>query len=146
MVKWNAIALAAPGSLLTAGLGVALVLAAFGRHPMWPYEPVNLSEAAAVRDEAEIVRLVERGEDPDAARNVRAGLLLDVAVRVTPLEAAVASKDPQIVRVVLANGAAVDASLWNRLRCLTESQEMMALLDQLRPAGVVMRCDDVSAQ
>ena len=65
--------LAAPGSPLTAALAVALVLAAFGRHPMWPDEPVNLnlSEAAAVRDSGEIVRLVERGENPDAARNVR---------------------------------------------------------------------------
>ena len=140
--------LAAPGSPLTAALAVALVLAAFGRHPMWPDEPVNLtlSEAAAVRDSGEIVRLVERGENPDAARNVRPGLLLDVAVRLTPIEAAVASRDPQIVRVVLANGAALDGSLWNRLQCLTESQEMTALLDQLRPADVVMRCDDVSAQ
>ena len=40
-----------------------------------------------------------------------------------------------MVRVLLANGAAIDAPLWNRLRCLAEGQEMQALLDQWQPAG-----------
>ena len=143
MRRWPTIMLAAPGCLLAAGLAVALGLAAFGRHPMWPHEPGNLSEAAAVRDVAEIVRLIESGENPNITRNIRAGLLREMAVRLRPLEAAVASKDPYTVSVLLANGAAVDAPLWNRVRCLAEGQEMQALLDQWRPADVVMRCDSV---
>ena len=114
--RWPTIMLAAPGCLLVVGLAVALGLVAFGRHPMWPHELGNLSEAAAVRDVAEIVRLIEYGENPNVARNIRAGLLREMAVRLRPLEAAVASQDPYIVRVLLANGAAVDALLWNRVR------------------------------
>ena len=64
--------LAAPGCLLAAGLAVALGLAAFGRHPMWLHEPGNLSEAAAVRDVAEIVRLIEYGENPNVAQEFQA--------------------------------------------------------------------------
>ena len=94
MRRWPTIMLAAPGCLLAIGLAVALGLAAFGRHPMWPHEQANLSEAAAIRDVAEIVRLIERGDNPNAARNIRAGLLREMAVRLTPVQAAVASKDP----------------------------------------------------
>ena len=90
------------------------------------------------------MRLIERGDNPNAARNIRAGLLREMAVRLTPVQAAVASKDPHVVRVLLANGAAIDAPLWNRLRCLAEGQEMQALLDQWQPADVVMRCADVN--
>jgi hypothetical protein len=68
---------AAPGCLLAAGSALALVLAAFGRHPMWPDVAVNLSEAAATRNEAEVVRLIGAGENPNESREVRAGLLFD---------------------------------------------------------------------
>ena len=59
-----------------------------------------------MRDAAEIVRLIEElSEDPDAAREVRPGLLAEHAVRATPLEAAVATRDVEIARVLLVNGA-----------------------------------------
>ena len=141
--RWAAIALAAPGCLLAAGLSLTLVQAAFGHHPMWPDQQLKLSEAAGFRDEAEVLRLTERGEDPNLQREVRAGLLFDLAVRLTPLEVAVASRDPQMVRQLLGNDAVVDAHGWNRLRCLSEDNESSLLLDQHRPLGVTMRCDDV---
>jgi hypothetical protein len=134
------IALAAPGCLVVAGVAAGLVLAPFDRHPIWPRQQLNLSEAAAVRDVAEIVRLIETSEDPDVARDIRPGLLAEQAVRATPLEAAVAAKDPEIARVLLVNGAVMDAQAWSRLRCSAEGDEMTAYLDRRRPVKAVMDC------
>jgi hypothetical protein len=135
-------ALTIPGCLVIAGLAAGLLLAPFGRHPLWAQADLNLSEAAAVRDAAEIVRLIEeQSEDPNAIREVRPGLLADQAVRATPLEAAVAAKDVEIARVLLVNGAGMDADVWNQLRCSAESDEMTEFLDRRRPTGSVLHCD-----
>jgi hypothetical protein len=134
------IALAIPGCLVLAGLTVGLVLAPFDRHPIWPRQQLNLSEAAAVRDVAEIARLIESSEDPNAAREVRAGLLAEHAVRATPLEAAVAMRDPEVARLLLVNGAVMDAQVWNRLRCSADGAEMTDYLDRRRPVKAIMDC------
>jgi hypothetical protein len=134
------IALATPACLVLAGLTAGLVLALFDRHPLWPRQQLNLSEAAAVRDAAEIVRLIESSEDPNAARGVRPGLLAQQAVRATPLEAAVAMKDPEIARVLLVNGAVMDAQVWSRLRCSADGDEITEYLDRRRPVKAVLDC------
>jgi hypothetical protein len=97
-----------------------------------------------VRDEAEVVRLIEQGHDPDARYDIRPGLIFTYATRLTPLEAAVATDDPQMVRL-LAKGAVMDAALWTYLRCIAEGDEVPPTLDQYRPAGTLLRCDGVSA-
>jgi hypothetical protein len=131
--------------VVLAGLTAGLVLAPFDRHPFWPRQQLNLSEAAAVRDAAEIVRLIESSEDPNAARGVRPGLLAQQTVRATPLEAAVAMKDPEIARVLLVNGAVMDAQVWSRLRCSADGDEMTEYLDRRRPPKAVMDCSPASA-
>ena len=139
-----AVALAAPGCLLAAASAVLFTMAAFDRHPMWPHQPTNLAEAAGVRDEAEVVRLIEHGSDPNARYAVRPGLIFDSPIRLTPLEAAVAADDAVIVGLLLANGVVMDAALWVYLRCIAEGDEVPQALDRDRPAGAQPRCDDVS--
>ena len=135
-------ALNVPACLVIAGQAAGLLLAPFDRHPLWQRPELNLSEAAAVRDAAEIVRLIEEhSEDPNAVREVRPGLLADQAIRVTPLEAAVAAKDVEIARVLLVNGATMDAEVWNHLRCSADGDEMTEFLDRWRPPDSVLRCD-----
>jgi len=134
-----AIALAAPGCLLA--VVWALAMAAFGGHPMWRQEDLNLSEVAAVRDQAEVVRLVERGEDPNMTREVRKGLLFDHPSTLTPLEAAVESGDDNMIHVLLAGGASLDAEIWNRLRCNTDRSEILAALDAHAPTDADRRCN-----
>ena len=137
----GAIVLAVPGCLAVAVMTAGLLAAVFDQHPMWPRQELNLSEAAAVRDLGEIVRLIQLAEDPDAPRDVRPGFLAEHAVRATPLEAAVAMKDPEVARVLLVNGAAMDAQVWSRLRCSAEGDEMTEFLDRRRPAGAVLHCE-----
>jgi hypothetical protein len=144
MACWASVAVAAPGVVLAAGMAIALALGLFGNHPMWPDDRLNLSEAAAARDEAEVTWLIGYGEDPNVARSVRAGLLFDHAVELTPLEAAVVSQRTIMVERLLHNGVVMDARVWSRVRCLAGGSEMPSFLDRRRPPGAEARCDEVS--
>ena len=130
-------ALMVPGCVIMAGLFLSFALGMFDRHLMWPQSGLNLSEAAANRDLGEIVRLIQASEDPDAPREVR---LADTTVLATPLEAAVASKDVESVRVLLTNGATMTGAVWHHLRCGTDSEEMREFLDRRRPPESVATC------
>ena len=128
-----AIAVAAPGCLLAAASLVALMMTAFGDDPMWPHESVNLAEAAGTREEAEVVRLIEQGQDPNGRYPAREGLVLERAAKLTPLEAAVLNDDPAIVRQLLARGASADGTSWGALRCVAGSR-VAPILDEYRPS------------
>ena len=143
MSRWAAVALAAPGCLLAAASVVALTLAIFDHHPMWPHQPFNLAEAAGVRDAAEVARLIEDGADPNIGYPVRPMFIFDDPVRLTPLEAAVAANDPQILSQLLMSGARMDAALWSYLRCIADGDGVGPLLDRCRPEGAVLRCDGI---
>jgi hypothetical protein len=80
-------------------------LAAIDAHPFWRVEPLNLSEAAALRDGGEVARLIAAGHDPNQAYPIRAGLLLSSGVTLTPVEAAVVADRPEIVQLLVDGGA-----------------------------------------
>jgi hypothetical protein len=141
--NWAAIAVGAPGCLLALVSAVALTLAALGRYPMWPHEEINLAEAAGVREEAEVVRLIELGQDPNARYPVRAGLVFDRIARLTPLEAAVLNDDPAIAAQLFARGVALEGSSWVALRCFAPGLRVVPVLDAHRPAGATLDCDQV---
>jgi hypothetical protein len=100
-----AIAAALPPVVLALFTLASLVLALGGRHPLWRISDMNLAEAAATRDAASVVFLIRQGENPDIARFVRPGVLARGAVRITPLEAALAEERMEIVEVLLRHGA-----------------------------------------
>ena len=50
-----------PAAVLAVARVVFLVLAAWGLHPFWMWEPLNLAEAAALRDRGEVARLLAEG-------------------------------------------------------------------------------------
>lgn len=142
MSRWAAVILAAPGCLLAAAAAGVVILSAVDFHPLWP-QPTNLAEAAAVRDEGEVVSLIQQGYDPNVRYAIRQGWLFDLPSRLTPLEAAVASDDGTMVGRLLANGAFIDGVLWTHLRCIAEGDEVPPTLDRYRPAGALLRCDGV---
>jgi hypothetical protein len=121
-------------------LGIAL----FGSHPRWPDPALNLSEATAVRDNAEVIRLLERGDDPNARLTVRAGLLgNDAAVSATPMEAAVSIRRTELMSLLFRRGAALRDDDWRRLRCVAERQEfgdVVRILDQHRGPASQSAC------
>jgi hypothetical protein len=93
---------------------------------------------------AEVARRIQQGEDPNAAREIRPGLLFDHTVRLTPLEAAVEAGDSAMIDVLFREGAGPDAATWSRLRCATDREEVIRLFDAHRPSGAAA-CDPVVA-
>jgi hypothetical protein len=130
-------AVAFPGALLAAASLGMLMMAVAGVHPMWKTQPLNMSEAAALRDAATVFRLVRAGESPRERRHIRAGLLFERSVRLTPLEAAIAAGRPEMVELLLGEGARVSRAEWIRARCLAASvrdAETERVLDSYKPA------------
>ena len=107
---WVLWAAAGPSVAVALMTSVWLVEAAFDRHPFWRTATVTLSEAAARRDAGEVGRLLLAGQDPNARYPVRAGVLGDAPVVLTPIEAAIAANHPEIV-AILRHGGAVLPSL-----------------------------------
>lgn len=122
----------------------AAATTAVGRNPYWRQEPVNMAEAAAVRDLGTVVQLIRRGEDAHLRREVRADLLFNDRVELTPFEAAIAAQRPDMLELLIADAPIQDQAEWVALRCLSEMEgddETNELLDRNKPAGASMSCD-----
>ena len=90
---------------------------------LWPADDVTLAEAVATRNNAEALRLIRQGADPNRPGRVRDGLLTNgYAIDVLPVEAAVAAQRADTVRMLLTNGAIVDEREFRVLRCLEQSR------------------------
>jgi hypothetical protein len=94
-----------PPALLALTRVAFLILAVWGVHPFWMSEPLNLAEAAALRDRGEVARLLAAGADPNATYRVRRGYVRDYAMQMTPMAAAVAARREEIVQILLDGGA-----------------------------------------
>jgi hypothetical protein len=90
---------------------------------LWPPDEVTLAEAVATRNNAEAVRLIESGANPNQPGHVRDGLLTNgYSITVKPIEAAVGAQRADSVRMLLANGVSVDQEELKVLRCLEEAR------------------------
>lgn len=131
--------------VLTAGM---LLRALVGTHPMWRVEPVNLSEAAALRDMATVARLIRRGEDPYQRREVRADLIFNDRAELTALEAAIASGRAEVMQMILwSSSKKPDAVEWTHLRCLSrleETDDIDEVLDRYKPESAVLECSGIT--
>lgn len=137
------LAVALPGALVALwSLGLCAMTLA-GHNPYWVEQPVNLSEAAALRDAATVVNLIQRGVDPRQPYPVPAGRLFDRAVMVTPLEAAVAARRPEVVAAILSTRP-LDTPAWTAAACLARSlpeEDLRQLVAAHRPAGAAVDVD-----
>jgi len=138
---------ALPGIVLTAWSALLMLGAVIGSHPLWRVEPLNLSEAAAMRDEATVVQLIASGDDPYARRQVRADLLFNDRVELTPIEAAIAGGRTEIVEIILFSSPRPAPAEWTRLRCLSDlegAKNINDVLDRYRPESATLACDGVT--
>ena len=143
---WPALALSLPGALLIVATAAMLAGLPFGIDPLWHVEPLTLPEAAALRDNGEVVRLIDLGEDPNRAGPVRPDILRNDAVVLTPLEAAVGARRADMVDLLFENGAVMNAAMWTRLICFAgrvDAGDVKDVLDAHRPAGASDACDQI---
>jgi hypothetical protein len=90
---------------------------------LWPPDNVTLSEALATRNNAEALRLMGQGDDPNRPARVRDGLLTNgYAVTIKPIEAAVGAQRADSVRMLLTNGVLVDDAERRMLLCLEQTR------------------------
>jgi len=121
-------------------MAVLTVTGITGQHPIWTLQPRNLSEAAAFRDGAAVVRRVEAHEDLNRAEEVRARVVLPTAATMTPIEAAAATRERGMVQLLIDLGASPDAAVWQRAFCISDSDEVRDLLAAHRPSGARDEC------
>ena len=106
---------------------------------VWPPDDVNVSEAVATGNYAELARLVENGADPTRSMTVRAPFLSSQTVTVTPLEAAVLGRNATMMELLLARGVVVAPSMAGALKCLNAAHpdpDVKSLLDKLVPGDL----------
>ena len=105
------LAAAAPAIALTVARLAMLLAALAGAHPFWRVEPLNLAEAAALRDAGEVARLIASGQDPNGTYTVRAGVLGSDPAPLTPVAAAMAARRGEIVTLLIDAGATPPATI-----------------------------------
>ena len=113
---------------------------------LWPPDQVTLSEAIATRNNAEALRLIQQGADPNGATRVRDGLLTNgYDTVVTPVEAAVGAQRADSLRMLLATGATIDAKELQVLRCLEQMRRDSGVRELLeaRAENAHLDCTDV---
>ena len=120
-------------------MAVVLMAALLGHDPLWPVEDVTLAEAALLRDDGEVVRLIGLGEDPNGHYRIRRKLMKRSPRLVTPLEAAVLASRPMMVRLLLAHGALPDSDTWTAV-CESERKEIADIRALLEPLTPSMPC------
>ncbi len=112
------IALTVPPSVTLAALAVSGTVALVRGQPLlWPAQPVTPAEAIGMHDAAEIVRQFAFGADPNAKYDAWDILKRDQHVSVTPLEAAVATRERYLFELVVSQGGLLTEENARTLHC-----------------------------
>ena len=135
-----AVCAAIPALVAVGFCGAVFGAAVFGSTPtFWQGGTLTLAEAAALRDQGEVARLIEAGADPNGEYALRPDVL--ATTRATPLEAAVDARRPEIVQLLMHEGATVDEHGWRHLHCLavdTGAADVVEAVDAYRPAAAAV--------
>ena len=130
-------ALAAPGIAVALLTGVSGLAAVTGRPLALAPTPTSLHEASATFDPAGVVLWARAGADLNRRAAVDVRGFRDRPVVLTPLEAAVMSRSPDMVALLVALGANRDGATLQRLRCFAArvgDQDVIAYLTTLDDA------------
>ena len=141
---WLDLALAGPAVLWLAAAMLVVVAALLGYRVLAAPADLTLSEAAALRDHAEVVRLIRSGADPDEPGRVRSGIIREQEYMMTPLEAATVTRGDDVARLLVSEGATLSGSNFPVLYCLaagSEFDDMVDVLQELAPGEAAPSCE-----
>jgi hypothetical protein len=110
-------------ALVLSGLIVAIAIASMGGLvPTARDYQLTLAEAAALHDVAEIVRLVRRGGDPRAPAPVRAGMIGEGSMMLTPMAAAILERRVDVMALLADVGARIRPDEFAQYWCLAQAR------------------------
>jgi len=121
-VPVEARALGLPGATVAAAVLLALLMQRAGVAPFAPAVQMTLPEAAALESDADVVRLLRSGADPNRAAWVRRTRIRAVNAELTPLQAAMTSRHASVMNLLVDGGARVTSADVPALWCLAAAQ------------------------
>ena len=136
-IRWITIV---PPLLLLASAAIIVVAALAGLQPLWASPAVSLAAAAHDGDAATVYRMLKAGADPNGAGDV---VLSSGVVSLTPVEAAVESRQVETLQVLLTSGARLVEADRPRLICLARASsapEVEVFLRSSTPASDAIDC------
>jgi len=132
MRRWITIAmslaLALPPVAVLVGFAASGAAALTTGQPLfWPAQPVTLTEAIGMHDTAEIVRQIALGANPNIRYDAWDILKRYQHVSVTPLEAAVATREQNLFEMIVAHGALLTPENARTLHCVAVQEHATAI-------------------
>jgi hypothetical protein len=128
--------------VLFAASGAATLLR--GQPLIWAPSRVTLSEAVAMSDLGESIRLLTLGADPNARYELAGVFRSDAHATLTPLEAAVLTRELYMMDVVVDHGARIDERNTRTLQCLARAVDAPAVAEYLAERSTrVESCEGV---
>lgn len=133
---------ALPGIMLAApGVAVTLAVLAFaglelrGTTPLSYGRPRNVAEAAALGQASEVLRLLSEGQDPNREWPLRKQIISSSVLKATALEAAVWSRQGELIQLLDARGAVPHGDERRHLTCLASDLRIDEIVEFLSPDG-----------
>jgi hypothetical protein len=120
--RWLAVCVGGPPALVAVMFGASGAAALIAGRPLiWPPEEITLAEAVGLRDQGEVVRQIMLGSDPNRRYQVRDVFRDDEQLELTPLEAAVITREVYMVDLVVDYGASIGDGNAAVLQCLARA-------------------------
>ena len=113
-----ALALMVPVGATTVMIAWVSASERIGAHPFAGLAPQNSAEAAALANAGELLRFMRRGEDPHDVYSVRPEVISSAILRATAIEAAMWSRQVEMVRLLDREGVIRDGDERALLTCL----------------------------
>ena len=126
----SVLAAAGPAVLATSAVLTFSVLEVAGRMPL-SLGRLNVAEAAGMGHAAEVLRLLRAGEDPTNIWPVRGEIISNSVTRVTALEAAIWSRQAELVQLLDRQGNIGDDQTRHHLLCLATDLAVEDIVEYL---------------
>jgi hypothetical protein len=131
-----ALALVAPIAAATVGILSVVAGERHGASPFAGLVPRNSAEAAGLGRAAELLRFLRDGQDPHAVYPVRSEILSSAILRATTVEAAMWSRQLELIKLLEREGAIDGHEEREALACLAADLEIDDVVEHLAPEGV----------
>ena len=131
-----ALALLAPIGVSTVGVLTVAAGERAGASPFAGLVPRNSAEAAGLGRAAELLRFLEAGQDPYAGYPVRPEILSSAILRATTVEAAMWSRQVEMIKLLEREGAINGSEEGAALACLAADLKIDDVVEHLAPEGL----------